>query len=133
MQIHITPSTFLFLSLIHNFYFLMSPVHAKTGANLHTGPSEIVAALQSLGPHKFCARSPTDLHFNVLALQLEENSGNAGSTNLRPLVFLTSYGDLTEERRTPGTMTTQKRLLSFDQCFILQRPERGTGGNEPNR
>ncbi|KAH8116249.1 hypothetical protein DFH11DRAFT_1579573 [Phellopilus nigrolimitatus] len=75
--------------------------------NLHKGRVEIVPALLALGPHKFCSSSPTDVNWNVLAVQL-------GDT---PHVFLTSHGYLTEEK------AGRENRLSFDQCFILQKAE----------
>ena len=43
---------------------LMGAVGLRNTGNLHAGPSDINTALRSLGPHKFCAQSPTDLCFN---------------------------------------------------------------------
>ncbi|KAI5124219.1 hypothetical protein M0805_005069 [Coniferiporia weirii] len=79
----------------------------QTSKNLHRGRAEIVTALLSLGAHKFCSRSPTDVHWNVLAL----------SSGSKPSVILTSFGYLTEER------AGREHRLSFDQCFILRTPE----------
>lgn len=112
--------------------------------NLYSGPSEIVKVLRSLGPHKFCARSPTDLRWNVLALQLGGSPGSssgAGSSRPphgsrgEPLVFLSSHGDLTlsEDKGNASAGAIGEKRLSFDQCFLLQRPHGSKGSKSKQK
>ncbi|KAL5513019.1 hypothetical protein ACEPAH_3417 [Sanghuangporus vaninii] len=115
-------------------------LRSRSPGNLHSGPSEIVKALQSLGPHKFCARSPIELYWNVLALQLgptaraSSSSGpsRSGKSQIaEPFVFLSSHGYLTlVEEKGKGRGTSGEKKLSFDQCFLLQRPH-GSKGKGP--
>ncbi|KAL5537083.1 hypothetical protein ACEPAF_906 [Sanghuangporus sanghuang] len=117
-------------------------LRSKSPGNLHSGPSEIVKALQSLGPHKFCARSPTELHWEVLALQLgptarassssSSSPSRSGTSQIAgPFVFLSSHGYLTlVEGKRKGKSTSSEKKLSFDQCFLLQRPH-GSKGKGP--
>ncbi|KAL5492228.1 hypothetical protein ACEPAI_3675 [Sanghuangporus weigelae] len=116
-------------------------LRSKSPGNLHSGPSEIVKALHSLGPHKFCARSPTELYWDVLALQLgssiraSSSPGRPGKSQIAELfVFLSSHGYLTlVEEKGKGKSTRSEKRLSFDQRFLLQRPhgskEKGPTGD----
>ncbi|EJD07372.1 uncharacterized protein FOMMEDRAFT_164358 [Fomitiporia mediterranea MF3/22] len=113
-------------------------VGGDTMNSIYSGPSKIVAALSSLGPFKFCAQSPTDLHWNVLALpQLPQHGttqtqvGNRTQPNNSetPLVYLSSHGYLTEVNNNANkngnavSASGAEKRISFDQCFLLRRPD----------
>ncbi|KAL5531490.1 hypothetical protein ACEPAG_4367 [Sanghuangporus baumii] len=114
-------------------------LRSNGSGNLYSGPSEIVKALQFLGPHKFCARSPTELHWDVLAVQLgptararassSSSSSRSGKSQIAELfVFLSSHGSLALiEEKGKGKSTSSEKKLSFDQCFLLQRPHGSKG------
>lgn len=71
--------------------------------NLFHRSAEITTALQTLGPHKFCAFPPAKLDYDVLHLP--------GT----PLVLLVCQGSVVDERRG------RQHRLSVHQSFVLQK------------
>lgn len=95
-------------------------VQSAQSTHLYRGPTSIVHVLKALGPHRFCAETPSELSFNVVALPLpfatDPTLGSGAGSS--PTVFLTSAGDLVELR------VGRAHRLSFDQSFILVRSEK---------